>query len=90
MRRLARCLRQASFAALAILAPLVATTTALVAAPHAAHAEDAKERMNRAYALIAEGKTRFDLGKFDEAIDLFQKAYEVYPYPEALYSMAQA
>ena len=47
------------------------------------------ERKRRAYALMQEGKARFDIGKFDEAIDLFLKAYEVYPYPEALYSAAQ-
>jgi tetratricopeptide (TPR) repeat protein len=49
-----------------------------------------KERKRRAFALSQEGSARFDLGKFDEAIDLFQKAYEVYPYPEALYNIAQA
>jgi hypothetical protein len=63
---------------------------------HLAHAQkpgatDADtERKRRAYALMQEGKARFDIGKFDDALDLFRKAYEVYPYPEALYSAGQA
>ncbi len=82
---------------------LVAALVTLAAAPRA-HAQvgktarpeqpddkdPGKERKRRAYALLQEGTARFDLGKFDEAIDLFQKAYEVYPYPEALYNIAQA
>jgi tetratricopeptide (TPR) repeat protein len=64
----------------------------LLVLPVAARAQQSDqnlERKRRAYALMEEGKARFDLGKFDESIDLFQKAYEVYPYPEALYSIAQ-
>ncbi len=69
---------------------LARAQTAEPARPDAADRDPNIERKRRAYALMQEGKSRFDLGKFDEAIDLFQKAYEVYPYPEALYSIAQA
>jgi hypothetical protein len=90
MRRLAS---SASLLSLCLCLPLVAAP-ALMARPRLAHADAAAgdasmDRKRRAYALMVEGQSRFDLGKFDEAIDLFQKAYEVYPYPEALYSIAQ-
>src|SRR5262245_32861910 len=71
---------------------VLALVPVVLAPPRAAYADDADpdlERKRRAYALMQEGKSRFDLGKFDEAIDLFRNAYEVHPYPEALYSIAQ-
>jgi tetratricopeptide (TPR) repeat protein len=55
-----------------------------------ARADEPEEQRSRALALIKEGRARYDLGKFDEAILLFQQAYEVWPYPEALFNLAQA
>jgi tetratricopeptide (TPR) repeat protein len=52
--------------------------------------ETEQERRDRSLALIKEGRSRYDLGKLDEAIKLFEQAYEVYPYPEALYNLGQA
>jgi hypothetical protein len=36
------------------------------------------------------GVTAYDLGKFDEAVQAFQKAYEIKPTPAYLYNIAQA
>src|SRR5262245_838725 len=36
------------------------------------------------------GVTAYDLGKFDDAVDEFQKAYEIKPTPAYLYNIAQA
>jgi tetratricopeptide (TPR) repeat protein len=47
------------------------------------------DRKTRARALLKEGRARYDLGKFDEAIRLFETSYEVYPYPEALFNLGQ-
>jgi tetratricopeptide (TPR) repeat protein len=41
-------------------------------------------------ALWLEGAARYDLAKFDEAIDLFTKAYEVYPFAEVLFNLGLA
>jgi tetratricopeptide (TPR) repeat protein len=86
MRRLAR---SAPLLVALSLAAAASFATPQVARADAHESEASLARKRRAYALMVEGQSRFDLGKFDEAIDLFQKAYEVYPYPEALYSIAQ-
>lgn len=52
--------------------------------------EDEAERKSRALALLKEGRSRYDLGRFEEAITLFEASYQVWPYPETLYNLAQA
>jgi tetratricopeptide (TPR) repeat protein len=66
---------------------LLACLLALGAGTPEARADDRKER---ALALWKEGVARYDLGRFDQAIDLFEKAYEVHPYPEILFNLGQA
>ena len=70
--------------ALALVVVLLATILAR------AQDENEGERRERALALLKEGRARYDLGKFDEAIVLFEKSYEVWPYPEALYNLGQS
>src|ERR1043166_7119326 len=36
------------------------------------------------------GNTAYNLGKFDEAVEHFKKAYEAQPLPEFLYNIAQS
>lgn len=51
---------------------------------------DEEERKQLARGLIDEGIRRYDLGRYDDAIDYFARAYEVYPFPEALLGLGQA
>ncbi len=51
--------------------------------------ESEDDRKTRALALLKEGRSKFDLGKFEEAEKLFEQSYEVWPYPEALYNLGQ-
>jgi tetratricopeptide (TPR) repeat protein len=69
----------------------VVLLTSVVPAGHAQSAADA-EKAQKAASLdkMKQGRKQFDLGKFDEAIRLFEEAYDVYPYPEALYNLGQA
>ncbi|HWO25545.1 MAG TPA: hypothetical protein VNO30_42690 [Kofleriaceae bacterium] len=39
---------------------------------------------------FAKGNTAYNLGNFDEAADLFSKAYQAWPQPEFLYNIAQS
>jgi tetratricopeptide (TPR) repeat protein len=61
----------------------------LRAAPAAAKESEA-QRKQRARAFIEEGQGKYDLGKYDEAIRLFEQAYEIWPYPEVLYNLCQS
>jgi tetratricopeptide (TPR) repeat protein len=73
-----------------VLAVMVVLVSLLALGGRARGNEEESERKGRALALIKEGRNRYDLGKLDEAIKLFEQAYEVYPYPEALYNLAQS
>lgn len=48
------------------------------------------ERKNRAKTLWKEGIARYNLQRFDQAIDLFERAYEIYPFPNILFNLGQA
>lgn len=50
---------------------------------YAQQAPSAEDEFNK-------GNTAYNLGKWDEAIDHFTKAYELLPQPEFLYNIAQA
>jgi tetratricopeptide (TPR) repeat protein len=52
--------------------------------------DGAAARKTRATALWDEGASKYDAGRFDEAIVLFEQAYEVWPYPEILFNLCQA
>jgi tetratricopeptide (TPR) repeat protein len=43
-----------------------------------------------AQEFFARGNTAYNLGHFDEAADVFSKAYEAWPQPEFLYNIAQS
>jgi len=40
--------------------------------------------------LFAKATTAYNLGRFDEAVTLFSKAYEAWPHPDFLYNIAQS
>jgi tetratricopeptide (TPR) repeat protein len=60
----------------------------LMAVAASAHAAD--DAQDRARSLNENGKTAFDLGSYDEAIDRFTEAYRTYPDPRILFNLAQA
>lgn len=49
-----------------------------------------KERKDHSMALWATGLARYKLGRWEEAVDLLEQAYEEYPEPDILYNLAQA
>lgn len=55
-----------------------------------AQGDDQERRHARARALWEEGSRRYDVGKFDEAIDLYLKAYEIWPFEPILFNLCQA
>jgi tetratricopeptide (TPR) repeat protein len=66
--------------ALVLLAPL------LVLAPRGAHAETALEE---ARALTAQATVEYNLGRFQQALDLYTKAYERLQKPALLFNIGQ-
>lgn len=70
----------AVFALLALLLPL------LVSVPHAA-AEDADTKAAKRH--FTKGKKLFALGRFEEALGHYEKAYEAKPIPAFLFNIAQ-
>lgn len=70
---------------------IMAVFLLLCALSTSAHAEDDPEgRQQRAKTMWEEGVRRYDLGKFDEAIELFLRAYETWPYEPILFNLCQA
>jgi tetratricopeptide (TPR) repeat protein len=59
----------------------------ILATVGSATADSAQER---ARGLNRKAMTQYDLGRFDDAIRLFQEAYEVFPEPKILFNLAQA
>lgn len=59
------------------------------ASPTTARAND-EERISRSNAMWKEGMARYNIQKYDEAIDYFKKAYEIFPNGDILYNIAQA
>ena len=60
------------------------------AVPSVAGAQSPAEKKKKALALYKQGSAMFDQGKWDEAIELFEKSYEEYPAPALLYNIAQS
>lgn len=50
----------------------------------------ASQQVAAAQELFARATTAYNLGRFDEAVTLFSKAYEAWPQPEFLYNIAQS
>jgi tetratricopeptide (TPR) repeat protein len=59
----------------------------LVLAPRGAFAEDASMRAAKRH--FDRGEHLFALGKFDQALDEYQKAYDAKPIPEFLFNIGQ-
>jgi tetratricopeptide (TPR) repeat protein len=70
-------------ATLALLGPLGLSAPALAKGDGDAKKEQVKK-------LFDDGIIQYDLGKFDESINIFEKAYAMYPDPAFLYNIAQA
>ena len=59
-------------------------------AESSALAQPSAQAMEAAQGLFAKATTAYNLGRFDEAVELFSKAYESWPQPEFLYNIAQS
>jgi tetratricopeptide (TPR) repeat protein len=59
-------------------------------APCAHAAETEADRKRRAKAFVEEGNSKYDLGKYDDAIGLYEQAFEIWPHPETLFNLCQA
>jgi tetratricopeptide (TPR) repeat protein len=59
----------------------------VVLAPVPARADDVTTRAAKRY--FARGEKLFALGKFDEALDEYQKAFDAKPLPDFLYNIGQ-
>jgi tetratricopeptide (TPR) repeat protein len=70
-----------------LLVLVLATSTVTVAVPVRVHAEDASERTAKRH--YDRGKKLFELQKFEEALEQFQKAYDASPIPDFLYNIGQ-
>ena len=60
----------------------------LVGSTAAAAPDEATLRLAKSH--FEKGNAAYNLGKFDEAIDWYTKAYEAWPNPDFLYNVAQA
>lgn len=66
---------------------LIAICFALFAFVRAAHAEDPSERAARRH--YERGQKLFNLQKFDEALEQYQKAFDAKPIPSFLFNIGQ-
>ena len=48
------------------------------------------DQQKKAEEAFTKGNTAYNLGRFDEAVDQFTKAYEAWPLPDFLYNIAQS
>ncbi len=71
------------FAALLALAPILLAG----AAPRVAFAEDAETKAAKKH--FERGQKLYNLGKFADALDEYQKAYDAKPIPQILFNIAQ-
>ena len=69
------------------LAPLL-TVTAIALAPATAAAESAQERA-AAREHTRQAQVHYNLGRFDEALDEYSTAYELFPHPAFLFNIGQ-
>lgn len=67
----------------------VALVLLLAGAPAWAQAERGDSK-TEAMTLFKKGRTQYDLGNFDEAVNYFKQAYEVLPHEAFLFNIAQA
>ncbi|GAB4537082.1 MAG: hypothetical protein Tsb0020_51750 [Haliangiales bacterium] len=77
---------------------MLAAALALTAASERAHAQpdtsadtpEQRDQRARAREAHRQGRTAFDLGDFDKAVEYFKEAYELAPHEAYLYNIAQA
>jgi tetratricopeptide (TPR) repeat protein len=69
------------------LALVLLCLTAFAVSPRPAHADDPATRSARRH--FDRGEKLFALGKFDEALDEYQKAFDAKPIPEFLFNIGQ-
>lgn len=83
--------RRPSSAKLARLMAALALALAVGAsvAPWAARAEAAPSSIDRAKALVREAELKYKLGRFDEALASYTKAYEQHPAAALLFNIGQ-
>src|SRR5580700_4366913 len=67
----------------ALLAPL------LVLAAPASAANPSPQALKEARKLTGDATVEYNVGRFDEALDLYTKAYERYPKPVLLFDLGQ-
>lgn len=70
-----------------MLRTLLALCLTAIALVRVAHADDPGERAARRH--YERGQKLFNLQKFDEALDQFQKAYDAKPIPDFLFNIGQ-
>lgn len=70
-----------------ILVVILTLGLALFAAPRSAAAEDAATKAAKRY--FTKGEKLFALGRFDEALEQYEKAFESKPLPGFLFNIAQ-
>jgi tetratricopeptide (TPR) repeat protein len=76
---------------LAVVALSLACAAAVAEAqPQAGDREEAIDPDVRAQALFARGRRAYEVGRFEEALDSFELAYELSARPELLFNMGQA
>ena len=68
---------------------LTAILCIAAAAPTLARADE-EANIARSKAIWREGVIQYDLGQFDAAIKKLEEAYEIYPFPNILFSLGQA
>jgi hypothetical protein len=68
----------------------LALSVLILAVASAAAAQPADPAEQESLEHYQKGVTAYDLGKFDDAVQSFQKAYELKPQPAYLYNIAQA
>ncbi len=69
------------------LAATIVLVLAVAVVPRVARADDPATRASRRY--FERGEKLFALGKFDEALDEYQKAFDAKPIPDFLFNIGQ-
>jgi tetratricopeptide (TPR) repeat protein len=75
------------FAVSAVLAPLLIFAPMAMGKPKLSKDDIKKEEVKK---LFEDGMIQYDLGKFEDAIKTFEKAYAMYPDPAFLYNIGQS
>lgn len=69
---------------------LLCALTCSIAAPAAFAGDPDEKTIKEAQGYFEKGDTAYNLGRFDDAVIWFTKAYETWPVPDFLYNIAQS